>query len=60
MLASEAPAFAEVLSRYEELLREMRLMPFRLMISRAVDELAPGGRSNPRATLLSRAPSNSL
>ena len=39
-----APRFAEVLERYEWLLGEMRLMPFRLMISRAADELAPGGR----------------
>lgn len=40
----EAPKFAEVLERYEWLLHKMRLMPFRLMIGRAVDELAPGGR----------------
>jgi len=39
-----APRFAEVLERYEWLLGEMRLMPFRLMIARAADELAPGGR----------------
>jgi len=39
-----APRFAEVLERYEWLLGEMRLMPFRVMIGRAADELAPGGR----------------
>jgi len=43
-LRAAAPEFAEVLDRYEWLLDEMRLMPFRLMISRAVDELADGGR----------------
>jgi ATP-dependent DNA helicase UvrD/PcrA len=43
-LRAEAPEFAQVLDRYEWLLDEMRLMPFRLMISRAVDELADGGR----------------
>jgi ATP-dependent DNA helicase UvrD/PcrA len=42
-LHAEAPEFAAVLDRYEWLLDEMRLLPFRLMISRAVDELA-GGR----------------
>jgi DNA helicase-2/ATP-dependent DNA helicase PcrA len=39
-----APAFAQVLERYEWLLDEMRLLPFRLMIGRAVDELEPDGR----------------
>jgi len=43
-LRAEAPEFAEALDRYEWLLDEMRLIPFRLMISRAVDELADGGR----------------
>lgn len=43
-LRAEAPEFAAVLDRYEWLLDEMRLLPFRLMISRAADELAPGGR----------------
>jgi DNA helicase-2/ATP-dependent DNA helicase PcrA len=43
-LREVAPAFAQVLERYEWLLEEMRLLPFRLMIGRAVDELAPGGR----------------
>ncbi|HEY8470790.1 MAG TPA: ATP-dependent helicase, partial [Longimicrobiales bacterium] len=43
-----APRFAEVLERYEWLLGEMRLMPFRLMIARAADELAPGGRLHER------------
>jgi DNA helicase-2/ATP-dependent DNA helicase PcrA len=43
-LRDRAAGFAEVLERYEWLLDEMRLMPFRLMIGRAVDELAPGGR----------------
>lgn len=42
-LRAEAPEFAAVLDRYEWLLDEMRLLPFRLMISRAVDELADGG-----------------
>jgi len=41
-LSAEAPEFAAVLDRYEWLLDEMRLLPFRLMISRAVDELGPG------------------
>src|SRR5690606_20725957 len=43
-----APRFAEVLERYEWLLGEMRLTPFRLMIARAADELAPGGRLHER------------
>ena len=43
-LRAEAPEFAAVLDRYEWLLDEMRLLPFRLMISRAVGELAGGGR----------------
>lgn len=43
-LRAGAPDFAAVLDRYEWLLDEMRLLPFRLMISRAVDELATGGR----------------
>jgi DNA helicase II / ATP-dependent DNA helicase PcrA len=43
-LRAEVPGFAAVLERYEWLLDEMRLLPFRLMISRAVDELAEGGR----------------
>lgn len=43
-----APRFAEVLARYEWLLGEMRLLPFRLMIARAADELAPGGRLHER------------
>jgi DNA helicase II / ATP-dependent DNA helicase PcrA len=43
VLAAHAPRFAAVLDRYEWLLEEMRLLPFRLMIGRAVDELA-GGR----------------
>jgi DNA helicase II / ATP-dependent DNA helicase PcrA len=43
-LRAGAPEFAAVLDRYEWLLDEMRLLPFRLMISRVVDELAPGGR----------------
>jgi DNA helicase-2/ATP-dependent DNA helicase PcrA len=42
-LRSRAPQFAEILERYEWLLQEMRVMPFRLMIARAVDELADGG-----------------
>ncbi len=47
-LAERAPEFARVLERYEELLREMRLIPFRLMIAYAVRELAPGGRLRER------------
>jgi len=43
-LRAEVPEFGAVLERYEWLLDEMRLLPFRLMISRAVDELAEGGR----------------
>lgn len=43
-LLAETPDFATALERYEWLLDEMRLMPFRLMISRVLDELAPGGR----------------
>ncbi|GDY31765.1 ATP-dependent helicase [Gandjariella thermophila] len=43
-LRAEAPDFAAALDRYEWLLNEMRLLPFRLMIARAVDELAEGGR----------------
>ena len=42
-LRAAAPEFAAALERYEWLLDEMRLMPFRLMISGAVDELAEGG-----------------
>ena len=42
-LRAEVPEFAVVLERYEWLLDEMRLLPFRLMISRAVDQLAEGG-----------------
>ncbi|MDI6824253.1 MAG: ATP-dependent DNA helicase [Bacillota bacterium] len=48
VLRREAPDFAAVLERYEALLREMRLVPFRLMLSHAVDELAPGGRLRAR------------
>ncbi|HXF71384.1 MAG TPA: ATP-dependent DNA helicase [Actinomycetota bacterium] len=43
VLRARAPGFARVLERYEWLLGEMRLLPFRLMIARAVDELLPGG-----------------
>src|SRR5690606_8119729 len=47
-LARRAPAFAAVLDRYEWLLEEMRLLPFRLMIGRALDELGPDGRLRER------------
>lgn len=49
-LATVAPGFAAVLERYEWLLDEMRLLPFRLMIARAADELAHGGRLRARLT----------
>lgn len=42
-LAEVAPSFAAVLSTYESLLAQMHLMPFRMMIGRAADALAPGG-----------------
>jgi ATP-dependent DNA helicase UvrD/PcrA len=38
-----APRFASVLQTYERLLIDMRLVPFRLMIGYAADELKPGG-----------------
>jgi DNA helicase II / ATP-dependent DNA helicase PcrA len=44
VLHAAAPRFARVLERYEWLLERMRLLPFRLMIARAVDELEPGGQ----------------
>ncbi|HWP63705.1 MAG TPA: ATP-dependent DNA helicase [Candidatus Binatia bacterium] len=47
-LLARAPAFARVLERYEWLLGEMKLLPFRLMIARAIDELEPGGRLRER------------
>jgi DNA helicase II / ATP-dependent DNA helicase PcrA len=50
-LRAGAPEFAGVLDRYEWLLDEMRLLPFRLMISRAADELAPGGRLAAQVTV---------
>jgi DNA helicase-2/ATP-dependent DNA helicase PcrA len=48
LLRVRAPAFAAALDRYEWLLGEMRLLPFRLMIARALDELSPGGRLRER------------
>lgn len=42
-LREAAPAFAAALERYEWLLGEMRLLPFRLMISDAARELDRGG-----------------
>jgi DNA helicase-2/ATP-dependent DNA helicase PcrA len=48
VLKERAPQFAEVLERYEWLLCKMRLLPFRLMIGWATDELAPGGRLRKR------------
>jgi DNA helicase-2/ATP-dependent DNA helicase PcrA len=43
VLQQEAPAFAGILERYEWLLAEMRLVPFRLMIRQAVEALDEGG-----------------
>lgn len=43
-LTLRAPEFAHTLRRYEGLLAGMHLMPFRLMIASAVEELRPGGR----------------
>ncbi len=43
-----APDFAAALERYERLLEDMRLLPFRLMIRRACEELGEGGRLRPR------------
>jgi DNA helicase-2/ATP-dependent DNA helicase PcrA len=43
-----SPAFAQALARYEWLLDEMRLMPYRTMVDRAAHELAPGGRLRQR------------
>ena len=48
VLREQAPRFAAVLERYEELLAQMRLVPYRLMLARAVDELEPGGRLRER------------
>ncbi|MQA85101.1 MAG: AAA family ATPase [Streptosporangiales bacterium] len=42
-LAAEAPEFAAVLERYESLLDDMRLLPFRMMIGRVADALRAGG-----------------
>lgn len=47
-LQERAPEFADVLARYEWLLERMRLMPFRLMIGHAVEELRAGGRLRQR------------
>ena len=44
VLAKDEPDFARAVERYEWLLEEMRLLPFRSMIRRAAQELAPGGR----------------
>jgi len=44
VLAEREPDFARAIERYEWLLEEMRLLPFRSMIRRAAQELAPGGR----------------
>jgi DNA helicase-2/ATP-dependent DNA helicase PcrA len=43
VLHHRAPAFAATLDRYERLLDQMRLLPFRLMIARAIEELRDGG-----------------
>jgi len=48
VLASREPDFARAVERYEWLLGEMRLLPFRSMIRRAAEELAPGGRLRQR------------
>lgn len=42
-LAAHAPEFAAVLERYESLLDDMRLLPYRLMIGRAADALHERG-----------------
>ncbi|MCL6647889.1 MAG: ATP-dependent helicase [Chloroflexi bacterium] len=42
-LAAAAPRFAAVLERYDRLLLDMRLLPFRMLLDRAADALAPGG-----------------
>ncbi len=47
-LVSRASDFAEALARYEELLRRMRLLPFRLMINHAVEELGEAGHLHER------------
>ena len=44
VLASREPDFGRAVKRYEWLLGEMRLLPFRSMIRRTAEELAPGGR----------------
>jgi ATP-dependent DNA helicase UvrD/PcrA len=43
-LEASKPEFAAVFRRYEWLLEKMRLLPFRLMITRATEELGDGGR----------------
>ncbi|BAS28063.1 ATP-dependent helicase [Limnochorda pilosa] len=43
LLAGQAPEFAAVLQRYERLLLEMRVLPFRMLLGHAADALAPGG-----------------
>ncbi len=48
-LGSRAPEFGKILDRYEWLLKRMRLLPFRLMITRAIDELQPGHALRARA-----------
>ncbi len=47
-LRERVPEFAAVLQRYEWLLDQMHVLPYRLMISRALDELQPGGRLRER------------
>ncbi len=44
LLQQKAPDFHNILHKYEDLLRDIRLMPFRSMIEYAVRELGEGGR----------------
>lgn len=44
LLAERAPEFADCLERYERLLSDMRLIPFRAMITEALHGLGDGGR----------------
>jgi DNA helicase-2/ATP-dependent DNA helicase PcrA len=44
IIAEKAPAYAEVINRYEELLDKMQLISFDQMIEKACRELGQGGR----------------
>ena len=48
VIRERSPEFSTALDRYEWLLREMRLVPFRQMIGYAIEELRPGGRLRDR------------